>query len=174
MFIQWLKDVSIHDKSLVGGKNASLGEMYNNLSNKGIKIPNGFAVTTKAFSEFINHNNLKERIQEKLDTIEYSDLVSLRRTGLEIRMMIQNGDFTNELENKIVNTYSELSSQYNDINGDPQQSTDVAVRSSSTAEDLQDASFAGQQETYLNVRGKSQVLGKSLKTNKFKKIYYFF
>ena len=158
MFIEWLENIGINDTSLVGGKNASLGEMYKNLSPRGIKVPNGFVVTTEGFAHFIDHNNLRARIQEKLSEIEHHNLVSLRRTGLEIRMMIQNGDFPEDLEDLITGTYTKLSREYKDVNGGPQSSTDVAVRSSSTAEDLPDASFAGQQETYLNVRGKYQVL----------------
>ena len=135
--IEWLKNVGINDKSLVGGKNASLGEMYQNLTPKGIRVPNAFLVTTKGFAHFVDHNDLQIRIQEKLAEIQHQDLVSLRRTGLEIRLMIQDGDFPEDLETQIIEAYTKLSAQYTDVNGELQEATDVAVRSSSTAEDLQ-------------------------------------
>lgn len=156
--IKWLKNIGINDLNLVGGKNASLGEMISNLSSRGINVPNGFAITTLTYIEFIKFNNLENKINELLNDIKNDDLVSLRRNGLEIRSLIQNGDFPEIIENEIINSYVELSMQYLDTFGKPQIATDVAVRSSSTAEDLQDASFAGQQETYLNVRGKHQLL----------------
>ena len=156
--IKWLKNIGINDLNLVGGKNASLGEMISNLSSRGINVPNGFAITTLTYIEFIKFNNLENKINELLSDIKNDDLVSLRRNGLEIRSLIQNGDFPEIIENEIINSYVELSMQYLDTFGKPQIATDVAVRSSSTAEDLQDASFAGQQETYLNVRGKHQLL----------------
>ncbi len=156
--IEWLVNVGIGDKSLVGGKNASLGEMLKNLTEKGIKVPNGFVVTTEGYNQFLKFNELDSKIQQKLNEIDYNDIVSLRRTGLEIRFLIQNGDFPSDLEKSIIDTYRILSHQYTGVDKLPQTATDVAVRSSSTAEDLQEASFAGQQETYLNVRGKNQVL----------------
>lgn len=156
--IKWLKNIGINDLNLVGGKNASLGEMISNLSSRGINVPNGFAITTLTYIEFIKFNNLENKINELLNDIKNDDLVSLIRNGLEIRSLIQNGDFPEIIENEIINSYVELSMQYLDTFGKPQIATDVAVRSSSTAEDLQDASFAGQQETYLNVRGKHQLL----------------
>jgi pyruvate,water dikinase len=156
--IRWLKEIGINDLNTVGGKNASLGEMTCNLSSRGINVPNGFAITTNAYTEFIRSNDLERKINTLLNDIKSDDLVSLRRNGLEIRSLIQNGDFPKSIEDEIINSYTELSMQYLDTFGKPQMATDVAVRSSSTAEDLQDASFAGQQETYLNVRGKHQVL----------------
>ena len=158
MFIEWLKNIGINDKNLVGGKNASLGEMIQHLTAQGINVPDGFVVTTKGYSKFLNHNNLTSQIQDKLLYIQYEDLASLRRTGLEIRSIIQNGSFPSDFKNQIFTAYAQLSKQYLNVNGSEQSFTDVAVRSSSTAEDLQDASFAGQQETYLNVRGNYQLL----------------
>jgi len=107
---------------------------------------------------FLEYNNLEKTIKELLEKIDVKDLVSLRRFGLEIRMNIQNGEYPFNMEENILQSYSNLSQRYKDINGIPQKATDVAVRSSSTAEDLAEASFAGQQETYLNVRGKYQLL----------------
>ena len=156
--ILWLKNISINYIKIVGGKNASLGEMYNNLSSQGIKVPNAFVLTTKAFTDFINYNNLKDEIETLLTSINTDDLVELRRKGLLIRTKISNGKFSEKLTNEIFKNYKKLSNLYFDTAGFKQDFTDVAVRSSSTAEDLPDASFAGLQETYLNVRGRSQLL----------------
>ena len=160
LYVKLLKDVRMSDVSLVGGKNASLGEMIGNLSSLNVNVPNGFAVTTNAFNEFITYNKFGEKIKELLSEIdaENKDLISLRRNGLKIRSLIQNGMFPENIENDIASSYESLSMQYKDTLNEQQIATDVAVRSSSTAEDLQDASFAGQQETYLNVRGKYQLL----------------
>jgi len=146
------------DIDLVGGKNASLGEMIGNLSQRGINVPNGFAITTEAYTEYIRHNNFQDQIVELLNGTDASDLASLRRNGLKIRMLIQNGHFPEDTEKEILEAYAKLSQTYVDRNNAPQDTTDVAVRSSSTAEDLQDASFAGQQESYLNVRGNHQLI----------------
>ena len=156
--ILWLKDLSINDIKTVGGKNASLGEMFNNLSSKGIKVPNAFVLTTNAFQHFINFNNLKDEIETLLNSINTDNLVELRRKGLLIRTKISNGKFSDDLQAEIFENYKALSNLYFDTSGLKQDFTDVAVRSSSTAEDLPDASFAGLQETYLNVRGKNQLL----------------
>jgi pyruvate,water dikinase len=156
--IKWLHEIGINDINIVGGKNASLGEMISNLSSRGINVPNGFAITTDAYVNFIQYNEFEPKINELLNEIKHEDIVSLRRNGLEIRSLIQNGDFPHDVEDEIINNYTLLSMQYLDTLGKPQTATDVAVRSSSTAEDLHDASFAGQQETYLNVRGRHQVL----------------
>jgi len=150
MRTQWLRKVGLNDIDSVGGKNASLGEMISNLSNKGIKVPNGFVVTTHGYIEFLKHNNLEDKIGEKLSQI--TDLSTLRKYGAEIRQIIWEGEFPSTLIYEISKNYLELSSLYNDCDG-----TDVAVRSSSTAEDLVDASFAGQQETYLNVKGSNHL-----------------
>lgn len=146
-YILPLGKVGIEDINLVGGKNASLGEMLQNLTKIGIKIPDGFVITTHAYNEFIRHNNLIEKIQELVREIDYSQVESLRRAGLNVRNLIRNARFPSHLSQQIIDAYAALSAQYD------QDITDVAVRSSATAEDLPDASFAGQQETYLNVRG---------------------
>ena len=156
--ILWMDEVNIHDKNIVGGKNASLGEMYSNLVSKGIKIPYGFMITSTAYKKFIKINDLQNKISEQLNKIDYDDPVSLKRVGMNIRTEIQNGDFPEDLNKSISKYYEDLSKKYTDNNGDPQLYTDVAVRSSGTAEDMPDASFAGQQETYLNVRGKQKVI----------------
>ncbi|MBT7653411.1 MAG: phosphoenolpyruvate synthase [Flavobacteriales bacterium] len=151
-YIVDLSEVKLSDLDLVGGKNASLGEMIQNLGELGVNIPGGFALTVEAYWEFINYNKLDEKIRSLLQKMKKDDLVSLRKTGLEIRQIIRNGEWPEELEEELKARYTKLSQQYGtDI-------TDVAVRSSATAEDLPDASFAGQQETYLNVRGPQQIL----------------
>jgi len=151
-YIVDLSEVKLSDLDLVGGKNASLGEMIQNLSELGVNIPGGFALTVEAYWEFINYNELDEKIRSLLQKMKKDDLVSLRKTGLEIRQIIRNGEWPEELKEELKARYTKLSQQYGtDI-------TDVAVRSSATAEDLPDASFAGQQETYLNVRGPQQIL----------------
>ena len=147
-----LSEVQLSDLELVGGKNASLGEMIQNLGKLGIDIPGGFALTVKAYWEFINFNKLDKKIRSLIKKMKKDDLVSLRRTGLEIRQIIRNGEWPEDLREEIKERYHLLSQEYE------QEITDVAVRSSATAEDLPDASFAGQQETYLNVRGSEQIL----------------
>jgi len=147
-----LKEISLKDINLVGGKNASLGEMIQNINSLGIKVPNGFAITTKAYHDFINYNELSEVIVNLVSGLDDSNLSELRRVGSEVRQLIRNGKFPEELQNEIREKYLELSESYG------QTMIDVAVRSSATAEDLPDASFAGQQETFLNVQGSESIL----------------
>ena len=147
-----LKEVKLTDLQLVGGKNASLGEMIQNIGDFGVNIPGGFAITVEAYDEFLKFNKLDQAIRLLMDNLVKDDLVSLRKTGLEIRQLIRNGEWPKNLKEQIKTSYFKLSQRYN------QDGTDVAVRSSATAEDLPDASFAGQQETYLNVRGPEQIL----------------
>jgi pyruvate,water dikinase len=146
-YILDLDKVSINDIAIVGGKNASLGEMLQHLTPLGVKIPTGFVVTVEAYKHFITENNLDHKIREIVDTIDFDNIESLRRGGLKIRQLISNGAMPVGLSVEISAAYANLSRDYD------QQATDVAVRSSATAEDLPDASFAGQQETFLNVRG---------------------
>ena len=147
-----LNQVSMDDLLLVGGKNASLGEMLQNLQKEGIRVPNGFAITSTAYWSFLSHNNLEKTIQELVSSIEKDNVVSLRKVGTQVRQLIRNGKWPRALKEQIRVKYDVLSKQYG------QAITDVAVRSSATAEDLPDASFAGQQETYLNVRGPESLL----------------
>ena len=151
-YIVDLSEVKLSDLDLVGGKNASLGEMIQNIGKLGVNIPGGFAITVEAYWEFIRYNDLDKKIRDLMGDLVKDDLVSLRKTGLEIRQIIRNGDWPEDLKIEIKESYSDLSNKY------AQEMTDVAVRSSATAEDLPDASFAGQQETYLNVRGPEQIL----------------
>ncbi len=151
-YIVDLSQVRLSDLELVGGKNASLGEMIQKLGKLGINIPSGFALKVDAYWEFINHNKLDRRIKSLIKKMKKDDLVSLKKTGLEIRQLIRNGKWPRDVKEEIRGNYTLLSQKYgSDI-------TDVAVRSSATAQDLPEASFAGQQETYLNVRGPEQIL----------------
>ena len=151
-YIVDLTEVELSDLELVGGKNASLGEMIQNLSKLGVTIPGGFALTVEAYWKFINHNKLDKKIRSLIKKMKKDDLISLKKTGLEIRQLIRNGKWPRQVKEEIRNSYTLLSQKYgSDI-------TDVAVRSSATAEDLPEASFAGQQETYLNVRGPEEIL----------------
>jgi len=147
-----LDSVGIDDISTVGGKCASLGEMLRHLTPTGVQIPGGFVITTDAYWQFIDQGGLAPLIRTELDRIDFDSVESLRRCGLAIRQAISNARFPHELSHPIIAAYEELSHGYN------QAATDVAVRSSATAEDLPDASFAGQQETYLNVRGPAALI----------------
>jgi len=147
-----LNQVGINDVETVGGKNASLGEMIQHLSSLGINIPNGFVITVEAYREFLRFNNLDSSIRQMIGGIDFNNIESLRRGGLQIRQMLRNSKFPPEISGQIIKQYYKLSGDYE------QKETDVAVRSSATAEDLPDASFAGQQETYLNVRGPAALI----------------
>lgn len=152
LFTIGLEEVTLENLDLVGGKNASLGEMIRNLSARGINIPSGFAITVDAYRTYISHNNLDAQIRALISEIDMDNLISLRKAGTAVRQIIRNGKFPVALEAEIKDRYNALSQQYE------QKATDVAVRSSATAEDLPDTSFAGQQETYLNVRGPEGLL----------------
>lgn len=146
MFILWFDQVGIEDVGLVGGKNASLGEMYRNLTPQGVKVPNGFAVTAYAYRYFVEKTGLKDRIHQILQGLNTKDMHNLSMKGQQVRDVILKAEFPEELKNCIIEAYGHMCIQYG-------PDTDVAVRSSATAEDLPDASFAGQQETYLNIKG---------------------
>tara|TARA_R110001592_G_scaffold18816_12_gene77762 strand:+ start:41029 stop:43476 length:2448 start_codon:yes stop_codon:yes gene_type:complete len=156
--ILWFSNTTIEDIDIVGGKNASLGEMISNLSIKGIEVPDGFSITTHAYDRYLEHNNLSGKLNSILENLDHSDHINVKRSGLKIRNLIQDGKFPEDIYTEIVESYRKLSRKYTDTDGNLQQKTDVAVRSSGTAEDLPDASFAGQQETYLNVRGKNRLI----------------
>ena len=146
-FIAWFKDISIKDVPIVGGKNASLGEMYSKLTSKGVKVPNGFAITADAYWHFLRAHGLDKKIKKHLQNLDITDVRELARVGKIIRDSVLAVEFPADLKKEIILSYRELSSLAKIKN------LSVAVRSSATAEDLPDASFAGQQETYLNVRG---------------------
>jgi len=151
MNVAWLKDLRMSDLPQVGGKNSSLGEMIGGLAAAGIRVPDGFATTADAYREFLRADGLAERIAKRLADLPPGDVEALARCGAEIRGWIGATPFPPDLERDIRLYYHELSKS---------SSTDIsfAVRSSATAEDLPDASFAGQQETYLNIRGVEHVL----------------
>lgn len=151
-YILELSKVGLKDIDIAGGKNASLGEMLQHLQAAGIRIPNGFVITVNAYREFIRANNIDEEIRRLMSTVDCNNIESLRRAGLQIRQLIRNSRFPASLTEEIIEAYYQLSKDYG------QSTTDVAVRSSATAEDLPDASFAGQQETYLNVRGPAALM----------------
>ena len=150
-YIKWLDEITMEDLPLVGGKNASLGEMYNALSPKGINIPYGFAITTDAYWHFVESNNLKPKIKEILQNLDTSNVEDLSMRGKRVRDLIYYSPLPEDLRKEIEQAYLELCERYG-------PDTDVAVRSSASAEDLPDASFAGQQDTYLNIRGVERVI----------------
>ena len=150
-FVLWYKDVSIADVPLVGGKNAALGEMISNLGAMGIDVPNGFAITASAYNHFLESAGLKEKIEKIMSGVDTTNMRNLQKNGALIRKMIVKANLPKDLENLIAENYKKLGEMYF-------ANVDVAVRSSATAEDLPGASFAGQQETYLNVSGISDIL----------------
>ncbi len=150
-YIRWFEEISAEDIPFVGGKNASLGEMYQALTPRGVKIPNGFAITAEAYRYFLREAKLDSTIHEILKDLDTNDLGNLRQRGSRVRQAILGSALPSDLENLITIAYQELSEG---LTGP----ADVAVRSSATAEDLPDASFAGQQETYLNVQGDLSLL----------------
>lgn len=139
--IKWFKDISIHDVPLVGGKTASLGEMYRSLTPKGINIPNGFGITADAYWLFVRENGLERVIKSAFADMSNSSSVTLQETGRKIRSAFLQAAIPESLKKDILDAYQEMG------NGD------IAVRSSATAEDLPDASFAGQQESFLHISG---------------------
>ncbi|OGZ27683.1 MAG: phosphoenolpyruvate synthase [Candidatus Nealsonbacteria bacterium RIFOXYB1_FULL_40_15] len=150
--ILWYREINKSDGLLVGGKNASLGEMYCNLKGKGVNLPDGFALTSRAFWYFLRENQIDVKIKDLFGKFKKDDINSLTETGRAVRKLIMDSEIPKDLEKKILKSYKKLSKKYGEAN------TDVAVRSSATAEDLATASFAGQMETFLNVRGEDQLL----------------
>jgi pyruvate,water dikinase len=150
-YVVWFDAIGIDDVGRVGGKNASLGEMISHLSEAGVTVPDGFATTAEAYRDFLAQNGLDRRIWAELDRLDVDNVTALARAGETIRQWIVNTPFTPDLEKAITEAYGRLASE------SPKEFS-VAVRSSATAEDLPSASFAGQQETYLNVQGLDGVL----------------
>jgi pyruvate, water dikinase len=148
-YIRWFREIGLRDVALVGGKNASLGELYRELTGVGVHVPNGFAITADGYKYFMQASGLAERVTTILRGLDVTNLAELAQRGLAIRQAITATELPSDLKDAIVSAYEQLGA------GQP---VDVAVRSSATAEDLPDASFAGQQETYLNVRGRSALL----------------
>lgn len=152
-FIVWFEELGTKDVALVGGKNASLGEMIRNLSGKGINVPSGFAITAEAYKYVIDKAGIGPEIRSTLAGLDTHDMENLSRKGARIRNLIRNAPCPEDLEREIRAAYREMEKRYG-------KDVDVAVRSSATAEDLPTASFAGQQTTYLNVRGEDELLVK--------------
>jgi pyruvate, water dikinase len=150
-FIKWFAEITIADIPLVGGKNASLGEMVRELAGKGVKVPDGFAITAEAFRHFIREAGIDERIRATLADLDTRDMANLGERGHAVRQAILSATLPPDLQSLIGEAYRQLQ-------GGSTVPLDVAVRSSATAEDLPDASFAGQQETYLNVHGTAALL----------------
>ncbi|MCA9477722.1 MAG: phosphoenolpyruvate synthase [Nanoarchaeota archaeon] len=150
-FILWFDQLGIEDVPLVGGKNASLGEMYRNLTPKGVKVPNGFAVTSYAYHYLLDKAGIRDDIKQILSDLDTSNMKNLAERGKKVRTLIRKAEFPEELKSQIVDAYSNMQKEYGN-------ECDVAVRSSATAEDLPDASFAGQQETYLNITGEDDLI----------------
>lgn len=148
--VLWYDQIGMNDVERVGGKNASLGEMITHLSVLGVSVPNGFATTAEAFNVFLEQSGLNKRIYELLDSTNVDDIVQLTQAGAQIRQWVIKTPFHPEFERSILDAYQRLAA------GEP--SVSFAVRSSATAEDLPDASFAGQQETFLNVQGIDAVM----------------
>ena len=150
-YIRWFDEISIDDVPLVGGKNASLGEMYRELTPHGVRIPNGFAVTAEAYRYLVKSGGILPEMGKALAGIDKNDLDEFARRGHRLRDLIYQAPLPQDLASEIIAAYHRLCEEYG-------EDTDVAVRSSATAEDLPHASFAGQQESYLNIRGKAQLL----------------
>ncbi|ABM00278.1 phosphoenolpyruvate synthase [Shewanella amazonensis] len=149
-YVLWYQELGMGDVNKVGGKNASLGEMISNLANAGVQVPGGFATTAHAFNEFLEQSGVNQKIYDILDTLDVDDVNALAKVGAQIRQWVIETPFQPELEQAIHEAYNKLSGETTEAS--------FAVRSSATAEDMPDASFAGQQETFLNVKGYDAVL----------------
>ncbi|MCL1157604.1 phosphoenolpyruvate synthase [Shewanella inventionis] len=149
-YVLWYQELGMGDVNKVGGKNASLGEMISNLANAGVQVPGGFATTSHAFNEFLEQSGVNQKIFDILATLNVDDVNELAKVGAQIRQWVIETPFQPALENAIREAYEQLSSETQDAS--------FAVRSSATAEDMPDASFAGQQETFLNVKGFDAVM----------------
>jgi len=150
-YIRWFSELTLDDVGLVGGKNASLGEMYRELSGEGIKVPNGFAITAEAYRELLRQFGLDKKLHKLFDGFEPGDVAELARRGRQAREIIYSAPLPDELQAEILAAFHQLIEEYG-------PDTTVAVRSSATAEDLPTASFAGQQETFLNIAGDDALL----------------
>jgi len=148
-YIKWFDQIRMGDISIVGGKNASLGEMYSNLSSEGVEVPNGFATTSKAFHDFLLENSLNNGLSELMKQLDKTTYANLKDIGAKARKLLQETQLSKQFESEIIEAYKALCEQ---------NFFEVAVRSSATAEDLPTASFAGQHESYLNIMGPEAVV----------------
>ncbi len=151
-YIKFFKELNNKNVNLVGGKNASIGEMFQELVPIGIKVPDGFAITSEAYWYLLEQGGAKQKIIELLENVDATEIDVLKIRSKQIRELIFGTPFPSDLRDEIFQAYEILSQQYN------MKEADVAVRSSATAEDLPDASFAGQQDTYLNIKGKTELI----------------
>lgn len=149
-YVVSLDKLGVHDVEHVGGKNASLGEMISNLAGAGVSVPGGFATTAQAYRDFLEQSGLNDRIHAALDALDVDDIAALTQTGAQIRQWVMDAEFPSRLDAEIRSAFAEMAGGNDNMA--------VAVRSSATAEDLPDASFAGQQETFLNIRGVDNVI----------------
>lgn len=150
-YIRWFSELAIDDVPLVGGKNASLGEMYRELTPQGVEIPDGFAITADAYRYVLDRANAWAALHKALDDLDPDDVKDLARRGARAREAVYGAGLPADLEAQILAAYRKLRDEYG-------EGLSVAVRSSATAEDLPTASFAGQQDTYLNIAGDAQLL----------------
>ncbi|MGE4559818.1 MAG: phosphoenolpyruvate synthase, partial [Desulfobulbus sp.] len=149
--ILWFDEIGIGDVPMVGGKNASLGEMHQKLTSKGVAVPNGYAITAHAYRYLLKEAGIEKAIRDALEGLDTHDLNNLQQRGAKVRDIIRNAEFPSDLRREIISAYNKMEEEYG-------KDVDVAVRSSATAEDLPDASFAGQQDTYLNIRGEEALI----------------
>ncbi|MBW2595634.1 MAG: phosphoenolpyruvate synthase [Deltaproteobacteria bacterium] len=149
--VLWFNEIELDDIPQVGGKNASLGEMIRELTAKGVNIPDGFAVTAHAYRYLLESAGIKDEMEHILSDLDTHDMHNLSEKGEKLRSLVYNAEIPEDLNRAILDAYRKLCEEY-------EENTDVAVRSSATAEDLPDASFAGQQETYLNIRGEEALI----------------
>ena len=150
-YIKWFNEIGIEDVAEVGGKNASLGEMYRNLTSEGVRVPNGFAVTATAYRRILDYNNAWEKLHEQLDPMNVNDVQDLQKRGAACRDIIYHCKLPDDLKNEILANYTKLKEEYG-------EDLSVAVRSSATAEDSPEASFAGQNETYLHIQNEEELI----------------
>ena len=155
-YVLWYENLGMNDVERVGGKNASLGEMISNLANVGVQVPGGFATTAYAFNEFLEQSGLNDKIYQLLDNLDVDDVNALAKAGETIRQWIIDTPFLPQMQQEIEQAYTQLVDEIPE--GKKRDDASFAVRSSATAEDMPDASFAGQQETFLNVRGLDAVM----------------
>ncbi len=156
-YIQWFEDTNREDIAIVGGKNASLGEMIKSLAEKDVRVPDGFATTVEAYTRYLKANNIDDSLKELLAKLRNEEQ-SIEQTGKAVRKLFLDGEFPDDIASAIKEAYGELSQRYDSPARDSHGDVDVAVRSSATAEDLPEASFAGQQETFLNISGGKDLL----------------
>ncbi|MHC1605462.1 MAG: PEP/pyruvate-binding domain-containing protein, partial [Candidatus Methanofastidiosia archaeon] len=152
-FVKWFEELGIEDVPLVGGKNASLGEMIQHLSHSGVSVPDGFAITAESYRYILKKSGVEETIKQMLSDLDTHNIKDLQERGKKVRKIIMESEIPKDLEEEILLYYHQMPQKFG-----YDKNTDVAVRSSATAEDLPDASFAGQQETYLNIRGDKKLI----------------